>query len=109
MNKLLRGKYVFKKSGRKFRLNADFLHAIINNRTNEQGERDAKGQIICNFRAFRRWKRNDMQGDSGKRKHPAFGFHEDVYKRQEVAILEGSNLIRVGTAIFGERDYSKQK
>lgn len=27
----------------------------------------------------------------------------------EVAILEGSNLIRVGTAIFGERDYSKQK
>lgn len=25
----------------------------------------------------------------------------------EVAILEGSNLIRVGTAIFGERDYSK--
>ncbi|MCB6992518.1 YggS family pyridoxal phosphate-dependent enzyme [bacterium 210820-DFI.6.37] len=27
----------------------------------------------------------------------------------EVAILEGSNLVRVGTAIFGERDYSKQK
>ena len=27
----------------------------------------------------------------------------------EVAIMEGSNLIRVGTAIFGERDYSKQK
>lgn len=27
----------------------------------------------------------------------------------EVAIQEGSNLIRVGTAIFGERDYSKQK
>lgn len=27
----------------------------------------------------------------------------------EVAIEEGSNLIRVGTAIFGERDYSKQK
>ncbi|MCQ4637902.1 YggS family pyridoxal phosphate-dependent enzyme [Anaerovorax odorimutans] len=27
----------------------------------------------------------------------------------EVAISEGSNLIRVGTAIFGERDYSKQK
>ncbi len=27
----------------------------------------------------------------------------------EVAIGEGSNLIRVGTAIFGERDYSKQK
>jgi pyridoxal phosphate enzyme (YggS family) len=26
----------------------------------------------------------------------------------EVAIMEGSNLIRVGTAIFGERDYSKQ-
>lgn len=26
-----------------------------------------------------------------------------------VAIEEGSNLIRVGTAIFGERDYSKQK
>ena len=26
----------------------------------------------------------------------------------EVAILEGSNLIRVGTAIFGERDYSKK-
>lgn len=25
-----------------------------------------------------------------------------------VAILEGSNLIRVGTAIFGERDYSKK-
>lgn len=25
----------------------------------------------------------------------------------EVAIMEGSNLIRVGTAIFGERDYSK--
>ena len=25
----------------------------------------------------------------------------------EVAIEEGSNLIRVGTAIFGERDYSK--
>ena len=27
----------------------------------------------------------------------------------EVAIEEGSNMIRVGTAIFGERDYSKQK
>lgn len=27
----------------------------------------------------------------------------------EVAIEEGSNLIRIGTAIFGERDYSKQK
>lgn len=27
----------------------------------------------------------------------------------ETAISEGSNLIRVGTAIFGERDYSKQK
>ncbi len=27
----------------------------------------------------------------------------------EAAIQEGSNLIRVGTAIFGERDYSKQK
>ena len=27
----------------------------------------------------------------------------------EVAIMEGSNLVRVGTAIFGERDYSKQK
>lgn len=27
----------------------------------------------------------------------------------EAAILEGSNLIRVGTAIFGERDYSKKK
>ena len=27
----------------------------------------------------------------------------------EAAIMEGSNLIRVGTAIFGERDYSKQK
>lgn len=26
----------------------------------------------------------------------------------EAAILEGSNLIRVGTAIFGERDYSKK-
>ena len=26
----------------------------------------------------------------------------------EVAIAEGSNLIRVGTAIFGERDYSKK-
>jgi len=26
----------------------------------------------------------------------------------EVAILEGSNLIRVGTAIFGERNYNKQ-
>jgi len=26
----------------------------------------------------------------------------------EAAILEGSNLIRVGTAIFGERNYSKQ-
>lgn len=26
----------------------------------------------------------------------------------EVAILEGANLIRVGTAIFGERDYSKK-
>ena len=26
----------------------------------------------------------------------------------EVAILEGSNLIRVGTAIFSERDYSKK-
>lgn len=26
----------------------------------------------------------------------------------EVAILEGSNLIRVGIAIFGERDYSKK-
>ncbi|MEG1585006.1 MAG: YggS family pyridoxal phosphate-dependent enzyme, partial [Anaerovorax sp.] len=26
----------------------------------------------------------------------------------EVAIEEGSNLIRVGTAIFGERDYSKK-
>jgi len=26
----------------------------------------------------------------------------------EAAIMEGSNLIRVGTAIFGERDYSKQ-
>ncbi|MCI8645751.1 MAG: YggS family pyridoxal phosphate-dependent enzyme [Firmicutes bacterium] len=27
----------------------------------------------------------------------------------EAAILEGSNLIRVGTAIFGERDYSKKQ
>ncbi len=27
----------------------------------------------------------------------------------EVAILEGSNLVRVGTAIFGERDYNKYK
>lgn len=27
----------------------------------------------------------------------------------EAAILEGSNLIRVGTAIFGERDYSNKK
>jgi pyridoxal phosphate enzyme (YggS family) len=27
----------------------------------------------------------------------------------EAAIMEGSNMIRVGTAIFGERDYSKQK
>lgn len=27
----------------------------------------------------------------------------------EAAIQEGSNLIRVGTAIFGERNYSKQK
>jgi uncharacterized pyridoxal phosphate-containing UPF0001 family protein len=26
----------------------------------------------------------------------------------EAAILEGSNLIRVGTAIFGERNYNKQ-
>lgn len=26
----------------------------------------------------------------------------------EVAIMEGSNLIRVGTAIFGERNYNKQ-
>jgi pyridoxal phosphate enzyme (YggS family) len=26
----------------------------------------------------------------------------------EVAIAEGSNFIRVGTAIFGERDYSKK-
>lgn len=26
----------------------------------------------------------------------------------EVAIREGSNLIRVGTAIFGERDYSRK-
>jgi len=25
-----------------------------------------------------------------------------------VAIEEGSNLIRVGTSIFGERDYSKK-
>lgn len=27
----------------------------------------------------------------------------------QVAILEGSNLVRVGSAIFGERDYSKKK
>lgn len=27
----------------------------------------------------------------------------------EIAILEGSNLIRVGTAIFGYRDYSKEE
>jgi uncharacterized pyridoxal phosphate-containing UPF0001 family protein len=26
----------------------------------------------------------------------------------EVAIEEGSTMIRVGTALFGERDYSKQ-
>ena len=26
----------------------------------------------------------------------------------EVAIQEGSNLIRVGTAIFGHRDYSRK-
>ncbi len=27
----------------------------------------------------------------------------------EIAIEEGSNMVRVGTAIFGQRDYSKQK
>ena len=27
----------------------------------------------------------------------------------ETAIEEGSNMVRVGTAIFGQRDYSKQK
>ena len=26
----------------------------------------------------------------------------------EIAIEEGSTLVRVGTAIFGERDYSKK-
>ena len=27
----------------------------------------------------------------------------------EIAIEEGSNMVRVGTAIFGERNYDKQK
>lgn len=37
-------------------------------------------------------------------KYLSMGMSQDY----EVAILEGSNLIRVGTAIFGERDYSKK-
>ena len=37
-------------------------------------------------------------------KYLSMGMSHD-YK---VAIEEGSNLVRVGTAIFGERDYSKQ-
>ena len=32
----------------------------------------------------------------------------DMSHDYKVAIEEGSNLVRVGTAIFGERDYSKQ-
>jgi len=36
--------------------------------------------------------------------HLSMGMSHDY----EAAILEGSNLIRVGTAIFGERNYSKQ-
>ena len=37
-------------------------------------------------------------------KHLSFGMSSD-YK---IAIEEGSTMIRIGSSIFGERDYSKQ-
>lgn len=45
-----------------------------------------------------------IENDNLDFKYLSMGMSHD-YK---VAIEEGSNLVRVGTAIFGERDYSKQ-
>lgn len=47
---------------------------------------------------------SSIQHDNLDFKYLSMGMSHDY----EVAILEGSNLIRVGTAIFGERDYSKK-
>lgn len=47
---------------------------------------------------------SSIEHDNLDFKYLSMGMSHDY----EVAILEGSNLIRVGTAIFGERDYSKK-
>ena len=33
---------------------------------------------------------------------------KDIKNDYELAIAEGATIVRVGTAIFGQRDYSKQ-
>ncbi len=53
----------------------------------------------------------DLYEEFGKIKHERLDFRYlsmGMSNDFEVAIAEGSNLIRVGTAIFGPRDYSKQ-
>ena len=47
---------------------------------------------------------SSIEHDNLDFKYLSMGMSHDY----EVAILEGSNLIRVGTAIFGERDYRKK-
>lgn len=52
-----------------------------------------------------------LYDEYGKMEHPRLDFKYlsmGMSNDFEVAIEEGSNLIRVGTSIFGERDYSKK-
>ena len=54
----------------------------------------------------------DLYEECGKIEHPHLDFKYLSMGMSHdfgVAIEEGSNLIRVGTSIFGERDYSKKK
>ncbi len=51
----------------------------------------------------------ELQGEFQK-KYPAYDFSElsmGMSGDYKIAIEEGSTMVRIGTAIFGERDYSK--
>lgn len=65
---------------------------------------DDKDLIRNSFRTLRNL------SEKMKKKYPQFDFEElsmGMSGDFEIAIEEGSTLVRVGTAIFGERDYSK--
>ena len=51
------------------------------------------------------WKNNQKKYNDNNFKILSMGMSDDF----EIAIQEGANMVRVGTAIFGERNYDKQE